>query len=183
MKSATATPPVHQISLRLRELGQLFNSMDPTPFHHRDLDPDAEEFIESWAQEFPPGSRFQLIIHLQQPAKEADPGALLGEAIHNFFAYKADMAERELHRLLRLGRTSLLVGVGFLALCTFAAKAIGTLAGGPYLDIAREGLVIAGWVAMWRPIQIFLYEWWPILRRRRSYLGLARAQVRVTQES
>jgi hypothetical protein len=36
---------------------------------------------------------------------------------------------------------------------------------------------------MWRPIQIFLYEWWPIVRRRRSYLGLARAQVRVTQES
>ena len=42
------------------------------------LDPDAEEFIESWAQEFPAGSRYQLIIHLQQPAKEADPGALLG---------------------------------------------------------------------------------------------------------
>ncbi len=181
MKSAT--PPVHQISLRLRELGQLFNSMDPTPFHHRDLDPDAEEFIESWAQDYPPGSRFQLIIHLQQPAKEADPETLLAEAIHNFFAYKADMTERELNRLLRLGRSSLLVGVAFLALCTVAARAIGTLVDGPYADIAREGLVIAGWVAMWRPIQIFLYEWWPIVRRRRTYLGLARAQVRVTQET
>jgi hypothetical protein len=181
MKSAT--PPVHQISLRLRELGQLFNSMDPTPFHHRDLDPDAEEFIETWAQEFPAGSRYQLIIHLQEPAKEGDAQALLAEAIHNFFAYKADMAQRELNRLLRLGRTSLLVGVGFLALCTVAAKAIGTLTGGPYLDIAREGLVIAGWVAMWRPIQIFLYEWWPIVRRRRTYLGLAHVQVRVTQDS
>lgn len=181
MKSTT--PPVHQISLRLRELGQLFNSMDPTPFHHRDLDPDAEEFIESWAQEYPPGSRFQLHIHLQQPAKEVDPAALLGEAIHNFFAYKAEMAQRERHRLLRLGRTSLMVGVAFLALCTLAARGLGTLAGGPYVDIAREGLVIAGWVAMWRPLQIFLYEWWPIVRRRRAYLGLARAQVRVTQDS
>jgi len=177
----SGAPSVHQISLRLRELGQLFNSMDPTPFHHRDLDPDAEEFIESWAQEFPPGSRFQLIIHLQQPAKEADPSAMLGEAVHNFFAYKAEMAERELHRLLRLGRSSLLVGVAFLGLCTFAARAIGTLSDGPYADIAREGLVIGGWVAMWRPIQIFLYEWWPIVRRRRSYLSLAHAQVRVIQ--
>ena len=181
MKSSP--PPVHQISLRLRELGQIFNSMDPTPFHHRDLDPDAEEFIESWAQEFPAGSRFQLIIHLAQPTKEPDPSALLTEAIHNFYAYKAQMTERELRRLLRLGRTSLMVGVGFLALCTLGARAIGTLAAGPYGDIASEGLVIAGWVAMWRPIQIFLYEWWPILRRRKTYLGLAHTQVRVAQGS
>jgi hypothetical protein len=179
----SAPPAVHQISLRLRELGQLFNSMDPTPFHHRDLDPDAEEFIESWAQEFPAGSRFQLIVHLAQPAKEPDASALLTEAIHNFYAYKAQMTERELRRLLRLGRVSLMVGVGFLALCTLAARAIGTLAAGPYGDIASEGLVIAGWVAMWRPIQIFLYEWWPILRRRKTYLGLAHTQVRVTQGS
>ena len=53
-----STPPVHRIELRLREVAQLFNSMDPTPFHHKDLDPDAEEFIESWALEFPPDSRF-----------------------------------------------------------------------------------------------------------------------------
>ena len=181
MKSGA--PPVHQISLRLREVGQLFNSMDPTPFLHRDLDPDAEEFIDSWAQEFPPGSRFQLIIHLQEPAKEVDPGAFLTEAIHNFYTYKAEMAQRELHRLLRLGRVSLLVGVGFLVLCTLAAQAVGALAHGPYVDIASEGLVIAGWVAMWRPLQIFLYEWWPIVRRRRTCLGLAHAQVRVTQGS
>jgi len=34
-------------------------------------------------------------------------------------------------------------------------------------------------VAMWRPIQIFLYEWWPINRRRKVYLALGRAQVHV----
>lgn len=52
MKSTGA--PHHKIELRLRDLGQLFNSMDPTPFHHKDLDRDAEEFIKSWALEFPP---------------------------------------------------------------------------------------------------------------------------------
>ena len=61
-----STPPVHRIELRLREVAQLFNSMDPTPFHHKDLDPDAEEFIESWALEFAPDSRFQITVYLQQ---------------------------------------------------------------------------------------------------------------------
>ena len=30
-------PTVHQIELRVSELSELFNSMDPTPFLHRDL--------------------------------------------------------------------------------------------------------------------------------------------------
>ena len=35
------------IEVKLTELNQLFNSMDPSPFHERDLDHDAEEFIVS----------------------------------------------------------------------------------------------------------------------------------------
>src|SRR4051812_36598729 len=34
-----------RMNLKLRELAQLFNSMDPSPFLDRDLDHDAEEFI------------------------------------------------------------------------------------------------------------------------------------------
>ena len=30
--------------------------------------------------------------------------------------------------------------------------------------ILKEGLLIVGWVAMWRPLEIFLYDWWPIRR-------------------
>jgi hypothetical protein len=176
-----SAPPVHQISLRVRELGQLFNSMDPTPFHHKDLDPDAEEFIESWAHEFPPDSRFQIVVHLQQQPAEKDPGALVSEALHNFFDYKAGMTQRELRRLLRVGRVSLVVGLAFLALCLLAANAARTLLDDPYQSLVRESLTIVGWVAMWRPIQIFLYEWWPITRRRRVYESLSRAQVRVLQ--
>lgn len=177
----TVPPPVHQISLRLREIGQLFNSMDPTPFRHRDLDPNAEEFIESWAAEFPSGSRFLLLIHLEKKSADGDATALLTEAVHNFYADKAQLAERELRRLLRLGRTSLLVGLAFLSLCSLGAKAAAGLGAGPTVEILREGLIIAGWVAMWRPIQVFLYDWWPIVRRRRMLQNLSRAQVRVTE--
>ena len=179
MKSSSPAP-LHQISLRLREIGQLFNSMDPTPFRHRDLDPNAEEFIESWAQEFPAGSRYLLVIHLEKKPAEGDP-ALLADAIHNFYGDKAQLAERELRRLLRLGRTSLLVGLAFLTLCSLGAKAASGLGDGPRMEILREGLIIAGWVAMWRPIQVFLYDWWPIVRRRRMLQNLSRAQVRVAE--
>lgn len=172
--------PAHRIELRLRELDQLFNSMDPTPFHHKDLDRDAEAFIESWALEFPQDSRFHITIHLERMPPD-DPGPLVSEAIHNYFDYKSELARREVRVLLLEGRLSLMIGIGFLALCLLGAEVMASFATGTFLKILRESLTIGGWVAMWRPMQIFLYEWWPLVRRSRIYRNLSRAQVHVSQ--
>ena len=175
---ARAHAEVHRIELRLNELPQLFNSMDPTPFHHKDLDRDAEEFIESWALEYPQGSRFHITVHLAQMPPE-DPTGLATEAIHNYFTYKAGLARRMVKVLLLEGRTSLLIGLAFLSTCLLAADVLTPYASGTFLRILRESLTIGGWVAMWRPMQIFLYEWWPLMRRSRTYHQLGTAQVRV----
>ncbi|HYA19461.1 MAG TPA: hypothetical protein VEG25_02290, partial [Burkholderiales bacterium] len=176
----TTAPSVHRVELHLHDLAQLFNSMDPTPFVHKDLDPEAEEFIESWALEFPPQSRIHIAIHLEQLPTEGDPNALVNEAIHNYYDYKVGLARRGLHRLLREGRKSLVIGLSFLALCLLAANAIEELTTGTFLSIVRESLTIGGWVAMWRPLEIFLYDWWPVTRRIQLYRSLGRAQVHIT---
>lgn len=171
--------PTHRIELRIRQLAQLFNSMDPTPFRNRDLDPEAEAFIESWAQEFPSGGRFHITIHLEEPAEETEPIALAREAIHNFFRYKAELTRHQFNQLLRHGRVSLAIGFSFVAVCLLAADAVGELATGTFSTILRESLTIVGWVAMWRPMQIFLYDWWPLAQRRRLCVSLSHAQVHV----
>jgi len=173
----TGSAPAHRLDLRLREMAQLFNSMDPAPFLERDLDPDAEEYIESWAMAFPPDSRFHLTLHLQQQPAQADPERTISEAVHNFFNFKAELARRDLRRLLREGRTSLLIGLCFLVACLIAADAVSRNAGGSMLALGRESLTIIGWVAMWRPIDTFLYDWWPLWRRRRIYQSLGRSRV------
>jgi hypothetical protein len=40
-------------------------------------------------------------------------------------------------------------------------------------------MLIAGWVAMWRPLQIFLYDWWPLRRRNRVFGKLSAMPVLV----
>ncbi len=45
IKVAVDRRDVHTIRLKLRDVHQLFNSMDPSPFIEKDLDDDAEEFI------------------------------------------------------------------------------------------------------------------------------------------
>ena len=170
----------HTIRLKLRDVNQLFNSMDPSPFIERDLDDDAEEFIVSWAQEFPSNAPIRLRIFLDQWPTE-DPKDLIKAAVHNHFAHRVEIARLEFKRLLKQGRTTLLIGLVFLAACLILSKLLGGEAG-TWAAVVRESLTIAGWVAMWRPMQIYLYDWWPLLRRIQIYRKLSHMPVDVVQK-
>lgn len=172
------TVHVHQLALRVQQLSELFNSMDPTPFHHRDLDTDAQEYIESWAMAYPADSHFRIVVHIAQMPPQ-DPTGTVVEALHNYFDYKAEVTTRHLRLLLQEGRTSLAIGLSFLVGCVLLADLLETTTQGTFFRVIQEGLLIGGWVAMWRPMQIFLYEWWPLARRIKVYRALARAHVQV----
>ena len=101
------------IMLRLRELAQLFNSMDPSPFIDRDLDADAEEYIMSWARELPAGPDLELVIQLSTPAP-AERVAGVEDSVRRYFATRAAIKGLEFGQLMRRGRLSLIVGSVFL---------------------------------------------------------------------
>ena len=84
-----------------------------------------------------------------------------------------------LKHFLRQGRISLVIGFLFVTLCLIAAEAIANLGTNTGLTIARESLTIVAWVAMWRPLQIFLYDWWPFQRQIRLYENLSSARIEV----
>jgi hypothetical protein len=170
--------PHHQIEVFVDRIEQLFNSMDPSPFHQRDLDDDAEEFIVGWAREFPRRDPVSLVVHVSQLPADEDTQHVVETAVHNYFAYRAKLNRFEFRYLLKQGRDSLIIGLAFLAACVLTSQLL-RLRSGTLLIILREGLIIAGWVAMWRPMEIFLYEWWPLLRKRRLYEKLSRMHVEV----
>jgi hypothetical protein len=173
-------PAGSSIQLRLRELAQLFNSLDPSPFSEQDLDHDAEEFIVSSARELPRHHDLRLVLNLEKslPAPQTDEA--VGDAIRHYFAYRASINRMELRDFLKRGRTSLLIGTAFLAGCLLLDQAIGRRdASGALRSIAQEGLTIAGWVAMWRPMEIYLYDWWPLKRRGTLLSRLSRMKVEV----
>ena len=172
---------IHRLALRVREIAQLFNSMDPTPFLNKDLDPGANTFIESWASVYSSQSRFHITIHLELWPEDGDPTQLLTEAIHNHFSYKAEQTRKSLKHLLLQGRISLAIGIVFVSLCLIGADAINHLGNNAGYSIAGESLTIVGWVAMWRPMQIFLYDWWPLQKQIHLYQRLSQANIQVIQ--
>ena len=81
---------------------------------------------------------------------------------------------------MQRGVISLGIGLAFLAVACIAAELLGRLIGDShYRTLLREGLLIFGWVAVWRPLEIFLYDWWPILGQQRMHDRLSRIKVRI----
>ena len=168
------------IELRVGELKQLFNSMDPSPFRERDLDPRAEEFIVGWAEEVPAADPLKLLVHLDRATDPDDDAKFLRDAIRRFFEERSLVTSRRLRQLFHRGRISLAIGLLFLGTMIFAGDVISHLMDGSRVgEILRESLLIGGWVAMWRPLEVFLYEWWPVRAERRLYDRLSAMPVEI----
>src|ERR1044072_938010 len=129
------------IELELRDISQLFNSMDPSPLEKKDLNDDVEEFIVSWAEEYRPDQALTLRIYLEEWPAE-DHIELVRNSIHNYFAYRADLNRLAFRRLMRRGRTSLLIGLLFLAACLATSKLFLRDKQGTWARIVRERLTV-----------------------------------------
>jgi hypothetical protein len=166
------------IEIRVDAIAQLFHTLDPFPFREKDLDQEAEEYIVGWARELPADRPFRIIVHVPDHEARADSARDVPEALGKYFADRAAVIQGDLNELFRIGRRSLAIGLAILVSCLFAANlASGLLADAPIRRIVQESFLILGWVANWRPLEIFLYDWWPIARRRDLYRRLSAAAV------
>jgi hypothetical protein len=173
-------PKCSVIEVHVGELKQLFNAIDPSPFRDKDLDPKAEDFIVGWAKDLPSNAPLALVIDLDREAGLPNEAAVLRDAIHEFFSQRAEAHWRRLRELFRVGRTSLVIGLVALASAIALGDFLAALMKGSRIgEILRESLTIGGWVSMWRPLEIFLYNWWPIRDEARLYDRLAAMPVRI----
>jgi hypothetical protein len=79
-------PGTEVIDVHVAELTQIFNSFDPSPFHEKDLDDDADEFIVGWAKELPRQKPLALRVQLDKPAVTPEMANALREAVHSYYA-------------------------------------------------------------------------------------------------
>ena len=155
------------IRLTVEELNELFAWMDPTPLPHRDLDEDIARWIVSWAEDLHDDKPPTIEIQIQGEVDPAEVEAL-EDTFHRYFGREAEFHSRELGKLLRDGRTSLIIGVAALAGFQLLSTFLGKVGQTPFSQFLQEGAAIAGWVAMWRPMEMLLYDWWPIRRLRNT---------------
>ena len=166
------------IEIKLNQLQQVFNSLDPSPFLDRDLDDNAENYIINSVDEFPLNTPLKLVFYL--PSTEQNTARhLLPSALHNYFDYRQQVEQRKLRMIWRQGRISLLIGLSFLFVCLSLSELISRFGTDTFIHFLEEGLLISGWVALWRPLEIFLYEWWPVSHQQKIFAKLAYIPIEI----
>jgi hypothetical protein len=178
---ANAPGRAGRIEIELRQVAQLFNTLDPSPFRESDLADEAETYIVDQAMDLPKNTPIRIVIYLPQSELEHAAAIDMAGAVKNYFKMRIGAASAELRETFKTGRLSLFVGflvlsvslvIGLLFTRLFENSAIS--------EIMRESFLIFGWVAIWKPSEIFLYTWPPIARRRKLYRRLSEATVTIT---
>lgn len=163
------------IRVRVATVEQIFNPMDPSPLAERALDHEVADWIEEWAEDLDVGEPVQVEISVADQRIDGREAAI-ADGLHRHFEYREWQAARQLHKILRDGRISLVIGLAALGVF----NAISRLIGGsdhPVVEVLHDGLAVLGWVSMWRPLEMLLYEWWPVRHERRACQRLAEATI------
>ena len=143
------------IEIQLKSLPQLFDSLDPAPFRDKALDRDAEAYLVESLDELRPGESAQLRICGPSSLRESMPE--ITAAVHAHFRRAHEQIEWKLRRQMRVGRLSLLIGLLVLAV-TLVVRYLLHEMGSTSAQILGEGMLIVGWVGLWRPAELLLFE-------------------------
>lgn len=168
------------IELKLKNPYQIFDARDPAPFRERDLDDDAVKYIVSSANEFTLKTPLKLKIHLSDTMPDGMDAALIKDAIHTYFEYESDLLRRKLRQVFRQAQVFLMVGILALIVCLSLSHNIEQLGfDASWSRILREGFMISGWVAMWKPMDLLLYDWRPIAHEKKLFEKLSSVEIDV----
>jgi hypothetical protein len=173
-----------RIEIRLRKVSQLFNTLDPSPFRESDLAPQAEDYIIDRALELPVKIPIEIVIHLPSDELLQTSAFDIASAIKGHFELRRQAVSREMGEVFKTGRFSLAVGLAILSLCLLLGWLFAhRMNEGPLSQILTESFLILGWVAIWKPSEIFLYAWPPIAARRKLFHRLSEATVELDGKS
>lgn len=130
----------------------------------------------------PAAARSPLTVVVEVPDADAGLAARLRPAIAGYVGHRVAELRTAKRQIERRGYTELALGLVFLAACLALSSAAVAIPAGPeWLGfVVAEGLVIVGWIALWHPVDMLLFERGPLRREIRLLEAIAAADLRAT---
>ncbi len=179
-KRAAGAHPVSTVGVRVKRLGQLFNSLDPSPFWDQDLDKEAAEFLETEFRDKPRDHAWVLNV------TTADVGTYsehdVQEAVKRYYQRSEESIRQRTRERYRIGRLALALGVGVFIACMAGRELLNAALPGGAPFVLDEGLIVLAWIALWLPTEHFVYDIVPLIRERRFFERLVQMRVHVRME-
>ncbi|MFT0859280.1 hypothetical protein [Ancylobacter sp. G4_0304] len=165
-----------ELDIHLRDLRNFFATPEIDPFEGEHIDEAGIDQIidvlragRIWRRR-----RVRATLHVPAGAQTTALTPRIAEALASYCDKHVQYSRRKLAEVRADGLRALAVGVLFLAVCIGLAGVIEKLIGSESLAgrFLVEGAVIAGWVGLWRPIEILLFDWWPYALNVKLYNDL-----------
>lgn len=170
------------IEIRINEALQLFDSRDPAPFRDRDLDDDFTDYIIASADEIPLRTPLRIKIYIAKQSGDIRSESIV-EAIQSYLEYQIDLKRNQFSKVLKMAQLFLFIGLVILSLCLVLSRWVKELPSDFFSTALSEGIVIFGWVSMWKPLELILFDWYPIYDRIRLLRKIHGSDVQVEFES
>lgn len=167
----------HLIEVRVKTTQRLFDHRDPAPFREKDLDENFVEYIYSSIREFSISTPIKIIIYIEDIESSSVTQKAIREAIHSYFAYQIELQSGNIKRYWRRAQLFLLIGLFVLIICIVSAQKIQVPTTPSLIGVLREGLIIFGWVSIWKPIEVILFDWYPQYEHLRYYKKLHSVEI------
>ncbi|MCC7405159.1 MAG: hypothetical protein IT288_12240 [Bdellovibrionales bacterium] len=165
------------IEIRVKNPNQLFDARDPAPFRDRDLDDDFVEYVLSSAKEFSLSTALKLVIYVEEGETPLLSKDSIRESIRSYFAYQIELQQTNLKEFVKRSQVFLMIGLVFLVVCISVAQNLQVPEPPGAIGILREGIVIFGWVSIWKPIELVLFDWYPLYEKLRYYQKLLGTEI------
>ncbi|NUN06922.1 MAG: hypothetical protein HUU57_14315 [Bdellovibrio sp.] len=167
---------VTTIDVRVRTTQQLFDARDPSPFRERDLDDDFVEYLLACVAEHPLKANLKIVLHIEEKPASLD-SATINQSIQRYFLYQANLTRGTLRAFLKRAQLFLVIGLATLFICLTIAQTIRKYSSDNLLLILSEGVVIFGWVSLWKPIELMMFDWIPILEKSRILKKISSTEI------
>jgi hypothetical protein len=164
------------IDVRIDSIGQLFDNRDPAPFRERDLDPGLASYLRESSEEIG-GRDFRIVFWLDR----IPPSGEIENALRSYFDNELDRLRRRSRQRRITGQIALVIAVVLLVTLLSLAHLCRDIVPGALGVGLREGIVIAAWVVMWRPVEVLVYDWIPDWHERKIISRLLEAPIDVRE--
>jgi hypothetical protein len=159
------------IELRIAHPAQFYNLLDPAPNDEKEINHATESYIMDSLEDMPNDKRSsaKIVLYLEQTLYDDEKIRTdMEHAIHSHFALRLCTAHQKYKLAMNKGRMYLVRGLIFLMICLILSSVVTSIHNQNDIVYAiGQSFVIIGWVALWKPVEFYLYDRRDILNERK----------------
>lgn len=158
----------HVVSIKISSWDDVFDSWDPESQSLGRLDHDWLQYVLARMEHLPSRDRIRLVLQADSKQLSQHSAQLVSDGIRHGLEKRREILTRRLRDNFKMGRKTFALGILILIFFMTLSVLSQRLNLGSFQELFHEGFMIIGWVALWRPVETLLYDWWPIVAERKN---------------